>query len=97
MNLPPHTINKWNTGNYRSYRNYIAQLSEYFCVSIQYLLGDTDEKTPTTGNGDGLTEAEMAILALFRQLNPDMKRVLKAQLSALVQSQNVPGDRVKTE
>lgn len=92
-----NSIAEWEAGRSTSYKNYLFEISAKYNVSVEWLRGETEEKTPTTGNGDGLTDDEIAILALFRQLTPDMKRVLKAQLSALVQSQNDLGDPVKTE
>lgn len=46
IGLPPHSINKWNSGKYKSFRSYIAHIARYFNVSVEYLMGEVDDPSP---------------------------------------------------
>ena len=70
MGLPAHSINKWFTGKYKSYKNYLRQIAKYFHVSVDYLIGETDDKTPVPTNEDGLSEKQRELIQLVRSLPP---------------------------
>ena len=76
MGLPPHSINKWMTGQTKSYRNYIYQISEYFNVSVAYLTGETDKKIPAAPEDDGLTEDEIEVIRLFRSVSLETRAAM---------------------
>lgn len=44
LKLPSNTMAEWFSGRNKSYRNYIAQIAEYYGVSANWILGLTDEK-----------------------------------------------------
>lgn len=80
-------VSDWMAGRTTSYRNYLYEIAAKYGVSVEWLRGETDEKKPTTEEGDGLSEEEKALIALYRLLTPEMKRVVTAQLLAAVQNQ----------
>ncbi len=47
LSLPRGVIYKWGTGKYKSYKTYIPQIANYFHVSTDYLLGNTDDPSPS--------------------------------------------------
>jgi transcriptional regulator with XRE-family HTH domain len=59
----------------------IILLAEYFNVSREYLLGETDEKKPTTAD-----ELDDEILMLYSQLPPDKRKQADDYLRFLVQN-----------
>ena len=55
LNLPRSTIYNWNNGRSKSYKKYIPELSTYFNVSADYLLGkDVPADTPAASESDEL-------------------------------------------
>ena len=77
-----HIISDWISGNSVSYSNYLYQIASLHDVSIEWLKGETDEKTPPAG-ADGASEKDRVILELSKQLSEDQKDLLIAQLKIL--------------
>ena len=71
----------WETDRSRINSQSLSRLATLFEVSTDYLLGK-EEPTPT--NGDGLDYQEKELLALIRDLTPDQKDFLLAQLRTLL-------------
>lgn len=44
LGLPSNTMAEWLSGRNKSYRNFIAQIAEYYDVSANWILGLTDVK-----------------------------------------------------
>lgn len=82
MGLPAHSINKWMTGQTKSYRNYIYQISEYFNVSVAYLTGETDKKIPAAPEDDGLDAWDLKLLEFIHGLPADRLRGILLVLGA---------------
>jgi hypothetical protein len=57
-----HIISDWVAGNSESYRNYLYQIAAKYDVSVEWLKGETDEKSPAP-EGAELSEARMKLLA----------------------------------
>lgn len=51
----PQIVSDWASGRSNSYRNYLYQISAVYNVSVEWLKGETDEKTkkPSPADGDG--------------------------------------------
>lgn len=83
LSLPRSTIYDWRNGRSKSYKKYAVELSEFFNVSIDYLLGNTDiKKEPTAQIGDKLFGEEAEILKMFRAASPELKAAALAMLEA---------------
>lgn len=83
MGLPAHSINKWFTGKYKSYKNYLPQIAAFFGVTVSYLIGE-DEKKPAPTNEDGLTEAQRDFIRLVPTLTDRELGVLLLTAKALI-------------
>ena len=46
LGIKQQAFTNWKGGNNTSYMKYLPQIAEYFHVSVDYLLGNTDEKNP---------------------------------------------------
>lgn len=46
LGISPRHIYHWNKKETKTYTRYIVQIARYFDVSAEYLLGETDDKTP---------------------------------------------------
>lgn len=66
-----HIISDWMAENSTSYMNYLYQISAIYGVSVEWLRGETDEKSPSPNVEDG-QEAEL--ISLFRSLAPDQQQ-----------------------
>lgn len=71
LKLPSNTMAEWFSGRNKSYRNYIAQIAEYYGVSANWILGLTDENEKSAAQGratlhdtdyDKLSDANRAII-----------------------------------
>lgn len=83
IGLPRSIIYDWRKGRSKSYKKYISEISNYFGVSADYLLGNEQKNKPAT-NSDEPTELEKLILDKISQLDEDGKKLALAQLDALL-------------
>lgn len=51
LGLPRGVIYKWKSGKYKSYKDYLSQISNYFHVSIDYLMGIDTTKSLVEAEG----------------------------------------------
>lgn len=89
-NINKSMISKWENGKGSPYLAHAACLAEFFSVSLDYLIGLSDEKqslylSPPAG--------EKELLALHRQLNAEGQERLLAYADDLCQS----GKYIKTD
>lgn len=61
----------------------LMKLAKHYNVSVDYLIGNTDEKTPYTKSN--LSEDEKNILYLYKQLNEIQKAKAQAYIEGLLQ------------
>lgn len=52
IEAPPNIINEWERGVSKSYNNYLYEIAAKYHVSVEWLKGETDEKTPAAENGN---------------------------------------------
>jgi len=57
----------------------VQMLAEYLGVTVSDLLG---EKKEPTAQDDGLSEGELALITLFRQLTPDQQEMVLRMVQA---------------
>lgn len=95
IGLKRASVIKWKKGAVPSGAT-LQKFSDYFGVTTDYLLGQEIEKSPSTPEGEGLSEPWMIeAISLLRQLDPENQRqvfdfaqaLLKIQESAGGQSQ----------
>lgn len=75
-------VSMWQNGSSVSYKKKLHEISLKYGVSVEWLKGETDEKTPPAG-ADGASEKDRVILELSKQLSEDQKDLLIAQLKIL--------------
>ena len=61
-------------------------------VSVDYLVGRTDKKTPVTDYDDGLDNESIQLLQAFKSLSKEQQRMIIAQLQGLTQFQKDQDD-----
>ena len=84
MDLPAHSINKWFTGKYKSYKNYYYQLAQYFNKPVSYFY-DQEETRPY--EGDGQDEYDERLSALLKIMNAEQKKLAIALIEAQLKAQ----------
>lgn len=75
------TITEWKKGTTSSYTKYIVQIAEVTDTTVEYLLTGDENKQPTVQD-DGLSEAEQALMGLFRKLSPDQQEMVIRMVKA---------------
>lgn len=73
LGLPRGAIYKWKSGKYKSYTDYLPQISKYFHISADYLMGIDPTKSPLEAEGikeapDPKTEGEDALDIELRKI-----------------------------
>lgn len=77
-------ITKWKNGTIPP-ADTLLSIAEYFHVSLDYLLGNTDEKNrPQNEDGVITDPLEARLMESVRQLSDDQKKLLLAQLDILL-------------
>lgn len=72
LDIHPTTVTNWLSGK-TPRKKTLAILSDYFGVSVDYLLGNEKQKTPAT-DSDGLTEQDKKDIAVeLEQLMQEMQ------------------------
>ncbi len=85
-------VSDWLKGRSESYKNYIYEVSAKYGVTVEWLKGETDEKTPPTTDVDGvgeLSDTEKHLIELFRQLPMDSRESFPALLEASLKAQGL--------
>ncbi|WP_195251819.1 helix-turn-helix domain-containing protein [Romboutsia sp. 1001713B170207_170306_H8] len=67
FNTTNSTISRYENGLREPRRDFLERCSEYFNVSIDYLLGASDERSPVDSLPNEFTSAEDAIAFLLKQ------------------------------
>lgn len=68
-----NTVSQWETGSRRIDDKTLCELAEYFDVSVDYLLGRSNEKKSPAGN---ISEAKLEMIDLIDRLSDDQVRKL---------------------
>lgn len=69
LKVRQNTISNWETGRSEPDQDALREMSKIFGVSIDYILGNTDIKSPLTSEDiSGLTEKQIKILEMMDKL-----------------------------
>lgn len=70
LNVSQYLISAYETGRHQPSIETLLQMSKLFNVSVDYIIGNTDIKTPIDAFArDGLTEDEIELLSIFKDLS----------------------------
>ena len=71
IGLPSSSVTNWKQGRMPQVDS-LLKVAKYFSVSVDWLLGNTDEKKkPTTETGDGLDAKRRRALNLIEAMNDE--------------------------
>lgn len=89
-----NVISDWISGRSESYTGYLYQISSVYNVSVEWLKGETDEKTkkaaPDSGDGQ-LTERQQQLFSMIQQMDDaELKLFLDIAQKLTGQQPSVP-------
>lgn len=97
IGLPKGIIYNWKSGRSKNFEAYIPQISKYFHISSDYLMGIETPKSPVEAEGikestpDSKTEGEdvqlAQLIAKFNRLSPQQKSAVLAVIEGYQPSQ----------
>lgn len=96
IGLPKGIIYNWKSGRSKNFEAYIPQISKYFHISADYLMGIDTPKSPVVAEGvkeahDPKSEGEDAqlaqLIAGFNRLSPQQKSAVLAVIEGYQPSQ----------
>lgn len=74
-------VSDWINGRSKSYQSYLYEIAAKYNVSVEWLEGKTDKKSPTP---QGETSLQMT---RYQQLNEENRRIIDQMIEKLVKSQ----------
>lgn len=98
LGLSHNLVTMWEKGQSQSYKGYLYEISAKYNVSVEWLKGETDEKSPAPlsvdlGDGeiktDSKKENEEQLIQLFRLLPDDLKAGILAQIEAVLKQRGI--------
>ncbi len=84
LNISQGTYNNWENERTQPSIEQLKQLSVFFAVSVDYLIGNSDEYG-TIGVSDGQTEEEKCLLQRFRGMEAGARSALLEFLKKMEQ------------
>ena len=88
LGVKQQTITDWKSGKSNSYYQIIAEIANYFKVSTDYILGLTDDPTPSKKT---LTLDEQ-VAAEYYKMSPDEREQLNEYMQFLKIKKTLKGD-----
>lgn len=82
IGVAQNTLSQYENGKRAPDFDTMARISDYFHVSVDYLLGRDEEKPPTVISEEQNSMDE-ALMKYVRSMTPDQKQMLLAQMRVL--------------
>lgn len=103
LGLSHNLVTMWEKGQSQSYKGYLYEISAKYNVSVEWLKGETDEKSTSPlsvdlGDGESkaetvcekdLSKGEEELIQLFRLLPDDLKAGILAQIEAVLKQRGI--------
>lgn len=84
LNVSQKMISAYESGLHQPSVESLKQMSKFFNVSVDYIIENTDIKTPVDSLvRDGLTSDEIELLSIFKELNKKNKQRAIGMLAGL--------------
>jgi len=80
LNVHQTAVSQWETDKTTPDILIIGELAVYFDVSIEYLLGKSDDRTPIKSQGIILTPDEYTLIEKLRKLEPAKRAAFETLL-----------------
>lgn len=83
LGLPHNIVSEWKSGKNKSYTRYLYEIAENYNVSVEWLKGESDEKSPPPKDGELNPD--------YMKLNAANRAAIDAAIAALLKSQQSDG------
>ena len=84
LNISQYMVSAYETGRHQPGIDTLNQMSNIFGVSVDYIIGNTDIRTPVEKFlKDGLTSNEIELLDIFKELDNEKQQKALGILFAL--------------
>jgi transcriptional regulator with XRE-family HTH domain len=84
LNVSQKMISSYESGIHQPSIDTLIQMSKIFDVSVDYIIGNTDIRTPVKKfSKDGLTDNEIELLDIFKELDKEKQQKAIGVLFAL--------------
>lgn len=84
LNISQYMVSAYETGRHQPGIDILIQMSNIFGVSVDYIIGNTDIRTPVEKFlKDGLTSNEIELLDIFKELDNEKQQKALGILFAL--------------
>ena len=84
LNISQYMVSAYETGRHQHRIDTLIQMSNIFGVSVDYIIGNTDIRTPVEKFlKDGLTSNEIELLDIFKELDNEKQQKALGILFAL--------------
>ena len=85
LNLSNATATKWKSGAIPRDTT-LKKIADYFGVTVDYLLGNTEIKEKSSPTEPELGEGEKALIELFRQIPEDKQELVLEMIRVAIES-----------
>ena len=92
LGIPKANYTDWKTGRTKSYTKYLSQIAEYFDVSVDFLIGKTEQKERLTTQGS--EQIEDNVVVFHRDGKTVTKKFTPAQMELIAKLlEEIPEDK----
>ena len=93
IGAPDNIISNWENGVTKSYRNYVYVAAAVYNISVDWLLGLSDQKEKNvTASGDSLSDQESYFIHCLRLMTEDERKCFIAQAKGVTKDRDIFGD-----
>lgn len=94
IGVTQQTYNGYETGRREPDLKTLCNIADYFNVSLDYLLGRTDEKESAPADWQGLTKEEHDFITILRTLSSDERKLVLAYMGGMHDLLSLKNDTV---
>ena len=93
IGAPDNIISNWENGVTKSYRNYVYVAAAVYNISVDWLLGLSDQKEKTvTASGDSLSDQESYFIHCLRLMTEEERKCFIAQAKGVTKDRDAFDD-----
>lgn len=89
INTSKTAFNNWETGKTEPSIEYLKALSDFFCVSVDYLIDNEPKRETPAPSSHTLSQNEKELLKAFNKLSPFEQDSMLVQIKALAENSSL--------
>ncbi len=84
LQVSKNVFTDWKSGKNHSFMKYLPQIAEFLDVSVDYLLGKTEQKEKTAPEERSLDEIQQELITLTADMDEDEKNALLGYAARII-------------